>query len=85
MAWETALIIPVPAAEPVVGALRSRLDRAAAWGVPAHVKRPVLSAAAAEVAPRLPFQDQICEVRLIAGVTGSRRWETVSAFSLGRP
>ncbi|WP_285683584.1 hypothetical protein [Actinoplanes sp. NBRC 103695] len=37
MALETALIIPVPAAEPVLGAHRSRLDRAASWGVPAHV------------------------------------------------
>jgi 2'-5' RNA ligase len=34
---QTALIIPVPAAEPVVGAHRARLDPAAAWGIPAHV------------------------------------------------
>jgi 2'-5' RNA ligase len=34
---ETAIIVPVPAAEPVVGELRRQLDRAAAWGVPAHV------------------------------------------------
>jgi 2'-5' RNA ligase len=33
----TALIAPVPAAEPVVAELRRRLDAAAAWGVPAHV------------------------------------------------
>ena len=33
----SALIITVPEAEPVVGAHRDRHDRAAAWGVPAHV------------------------------------------------
>jgi 2'-5' RNA ligase len=171
VALETALIIPVPAAEPVVGPSRARLDPAAAWGVPAHVTvlypflplsairtaalarlfrgfpaftatfgairwfdervvwvdpapaasfralteavwsaypaappfrgefadvvphltighdapRPVLAAAASSVAAHLPFQEQIAAVRLIAGVTGHRRWETVSTFSLGRP
>jgi 2'-5' RNA ligase len=34
---ESCLLVPVPEAEPAVGRLRSRLDRAAAWGVPAHV------------------------------------------------
>jgi 2'-5' RNA ligase len=34
---ETAVIVPVPSVEPVVGELRRLLDRAAAWGVPAHV------------------------------------------------
>jgi 2'-5' RNA ligase len=34
---ETALLVTVPAAEPVVGRHRSRLDRAARVGVPAHV------------------------------------------------
>jgi 2'-5' RNA ligase len=34
---ETALIVPVPAADTVVGEHRRRLDAAAAWGVPAHV------------------------------------------------
>ncbi|MFP5282670.1 MAG: 2'-5' RNA ligase family protein [Actinomycetes bacterium] len=34
---ETAVIVPVPAADPVVGAHRRRLDVAASWGVPAHV------------------------------------------------
>jgi 2'-5' RNA ligase len=33
----TALIVAVPEAEPAVGRLRATLDRAAAWGVPAHV------------------------------------------------
>ncbi|MFC7274997.1 2'-5' RNA ligase family protein [Paractinoplanes rhizophilus] len=33
----SALIIAVPEAEPVVGRHRERLDRAASWGVPAHI------------------------------------------------
>lgn len=33
----TAVIVPVPAAEPLVGPLRSELDPAARRGVPAHV------------------------------------------------
>lgn len=31
------MIVPVPAAEPLVGALRAELDAHAAVGVPAHV------------------------------------------------
>lgn len=34
---ESAVIVAVPAAEPAVAALRSRLDPSAPWGVPAHV------------------------------------------------
>ena len=34
---ESAVIVTVPAAEPVVGEHRARLDQAAGWGVPAHV------------------------------------------------
>ncbi|OJF15456.1 2'-5' RNA ligase family protein [Couchioplanes caeruleus] len=33
----TALIVPIPAAEPAVARHRARLDRAASWGVPAHI------------------------------------------------
>ncbi|MEV4534006.1 2'-5' RNA ligase family protein [Asanoa sp. NPDC049518] len=36
-AIETALIVPVPEVEGVVGAHRARFDQAARWGVPAHV------------------------------------------------
>ncbi|HYN75465.1 MAG TPA: 2'-5' RNA ligase family protein [Candidatus Limnocylindria bacterium] len=36
-ASETAVLVPVPTAEPVVGTHRTRLDPAARWGVPAHV------------------------------------------------
>jgi 2'-5' RNA ligase superfamily len=35
--WETALLVPVPAAEPAVGQHRTRLDEAARDGVPAHI------------------------------------------------
>jgi 2'-5' RNA ligase len=34
---ETAVIVPIPAAEPLVGHHRRRLDASAALGVPAHV------------------------------------------------
>jgi 2'-5' RNA ligase superfamily len=34
---QTALIVPVPQADDAVGRFRMSLDRAAAWGVPAHV------------------------------------------------
>jgi hypothetical protein len=34
---QTAVIVPVPPAEAVVEQHRRRLDRSAAWGVPAHV------------------------------------------------
>lgn len=34
---QTAVIVAVPEAEPVVGEVRARLDRFAGWGVPAHV------------------------------------------------
>ncbi len=35
--WETALLLPVPTAEPAVGQHRDRLDEAARDGVPAHI------------------------------------------------
>lgn len=34
---ETAVVVLVPEAEPLVAPYRLKLDRAAAWGVPAHV------------------------------------------------
>jgi hypothetical protein len=36
-ATESAVLVPVPEAERAVGGHRGRLDRAAVWGVPAHV------------------------------------------------
>jgi hypothetical protein len=37
MVAESAVLVPLPEAERVVGSHRDRLDRATAWGVPAHV------------------------------------------------
>jgi len=37
MAAQSAVLVPVPEAEQAAGGHRGRLDRAAAWGVPAHV------------------------------------------------
>jgi hypothetical protein len=37
MAAQSAVLVPAPEAEPAVSHHRARLDRAAAWGVPAHV------------------------------------------------
>jgi hypothetical protein len=37
MGNESAMIIPIPEAEPIVGGLRWQYDRAARLGVPAHV------------------------------------------------
>jgi hypothetical protein len=36
-ATQTAVIVPVSAAEPVVAEHRARFDTAASWGVPAHL------------------------------------------------
>lgn len=37
MELESALVVEVPAAEPLIGELRRQYDKAAGWGVPAHV------------------------------------------------
>ena len=37
MFTESALIVPVPAAEQLVGSGRRQFDRAARWGIPAHI------------------------------------------------
>ncbi|BBH69589.1 hypothetical protein ACTI_62740 [Actinoplanes sp. OR16] len=34
---QSALIVPIPEAEPAVSGLRERLDSAARWGIPAHI------------------------------------------------
>ncbi|BCY10363.1 2'-5' RNA ligase family protein [Actinoplanes sp. L3-i22] len=34
---QSALIVPIPEAEPAVADLRARHDRSASWGVPAHI------------------------------------------------
>ena len=33
----SAVIVPIPEAEPVVGSFRRTLDPTSAWGIPAHV------------------------------------------------
>jgi hypothetical protein len=37
MEIESALIVPIPAAEELVGSFRSCFDPSASWGIPAHV------------------------------------------------
>ena len=49
----TALVVEVPAAEPVVGALRDRLDANARLGVPAHVTVIYPFAPAGEIGPSM--------------------------------
>jgi hypothetical protein len=34
---QSAVVVPIPEAEPAVGGFRAELDRSAGWGVPAHV------------------------------------------------
>ncbi|WP_203718164.1 2'-5' RNA ligase family protein [Asanoa siamensis] len=72
---ETALIVPVPEAEPVVARHRERFDQAARWGVPAHVTAlypfvppaavtdDVLAAVRATVANTPRFTVEFAEVR----------------------
>lgn len=55
---ETAIIVPVPTAEPVAGRHRQLLDPTASWGVPAHVT--VISPF---VPPHQVTEDTIAEVR----------------------
>jgi hypothetical protein len=52
MAVRTNLIVPVPAAEPAVGAYRERLDPTAAQGVPAHISVLVGFRELAAISPR---------------------------------
>ena len=66
---ETALLLTVPAADPVVGRHRSRLDRAARVGVPAHVTI---------VYPFVPFGS--LRTTDLATLTGLAR--SVEAFTL---
>jgi hypothetical protein len=59
---QSALIVPIPAAEPAVAAWRAELDRTASWGVPAHVTvlYPFLE-------PQRIDEDVIAELRAITG------------------
>ena len=63
-ATETALVVTVPEAEDAVGAYRSRLDPAAAWGVPAHITVLYPFAPPVRVAAVLPaIEDAVRSVR----------------------
>lgn len=64
---ETAIIVPVPPADPVVDEYRLSLDQAAGWGIPAHVT------AVYPFAPPSPVDDDLL-ARLAAVV------RSVSAF-----
>jgi 2'-5' RNA ligase superfamily len=66
---QSALIVPVPAAEPAVAVWRTELDRAASWGVPAHVTvlYPFLE-------PQRIDDDVIAELQTITG--------SITAFDL---
>ena len=71
-AGESAVLVPGPEAEPVVGRHRARLDRAAVEGVPAHVTvlypfvpPPEITAATIEVLA--------AAVRSVAGPRGGER------------
>ena len=63
-ATQSALIVPVPEAEPAVGDLRTRLDRSASWGVPAHITvlYPFLSPAVLDTMVLSAVQDVIWAV-----------------------
>jgi 2'-5' RNA ligase len=77
---KTALIVPVPAAEPAVGSLRRRFDPSAEHGVPAHVTllvpflparridEGVRSALADRAAATAPFTFQLDRLDCFPGV-----------------
>lgn len=88
---ESAILVPVPQAEPVVGHLRARLDRAAGRGVPAHVTvlypflppaqitGTVLARAAAAVAS---VPTQVSHAWLMTGSQAPRSWQLRATFPL---
>jgi 2'-5' RNA ligase len=61
---KTALIVPVPAAEPAVGSLRRRFDPSAEHGVPAHVTLlvPFLPAEGIDEAVRAALAERVAGV-----------------------
>lgn len=77
-ATQTAVIVPVAAAEGVVAEHRRRLDRSARWGVPAHVTvvypfvaptdvdQQLISSLAAIFAASSPFDCRFTECRWFA-------------------
>ncbi len=77
---ESAIAVPVPAAEPLVSPWRARFDSSAAYGVPAHVtvvspflpdallSASVLEALRAECAKTAPFEVTFSRVGRFTGV-----------------
>jgi 2'-5' RNA ligase len=72
----SAVIVPVPAAEPLVGALRAELDGHAALGVPAHVTvmAPFLPAAALDPATLSELAATVAAVPAFDVEFGEVRW-----------
>ena len=92
-ATESAVLVQVPEAERVVSPHRSRLDGAAALGVPAHVTvlfpfvppagiTPSVVNALAAVRPRLPVRTRVSRVWLMAGSAAPGSWHTLAEFPL---
>ena len=60
MAAQSAVLVSVPEAEPAVSRYRARLDRAGAWGVPAHVTilYPFVAPPRLRLPPWQPWREQ---------------------------
>jgi 2'-5' RNA ligase len=65
MAEQSAILVPVPEAEPVVSRHRARLDRAAVRGVPAHVTvlYPFVATPTITAATMAALADAVASVR----------------------
>jgi hypothetical protein len=66
MGNESAVIIPIPEVEPIVGPLRLHYDRAAHLGVPAHITL---------LYPFCPPQTVSAEIKTLARII--REWEEI--------
>jgi 2'-5' RNA ligase len=75
-ATASAVLVPVPEAEPVVGAVRSALDAAAGWGVPAHVTVlfPFVPPAALDDGVRAALAEAVASVRAFDVVFARTAW-----------
>lgn len=73
---ESAVLVPVPEAEPIVSGHRDRLDRAAAWGVPAHVTvlYPFLAPSAISAAVIAGLAEAVGSVSTFACEFAATRW-----------
>lgn len=73
---QTALIVPMPVADPIVGAYRRRLDPAARLGVPAHVTvlYPFLAPAEVDDAARTQVAELVDAVPRFSCTFAQTRW-----------